>query len=498
MERIKALSILKKYGIPGPEPYFFKLNFNATEERNQFKLAEWRRKYGDIFGYYFADAPFIISFNKELNQLIEVKDFQYFTNRQPAFGDHEFTDKFFGSYKDEKWKTTRTLFRVVFTTGKLKTMTPTMDHTLDDIMKKIDAIGTNEFDIHPLFKEAVIRIIAGWGFGIDPDGELFDRLEVILQRELERQRGLLSGLLVVFSRFPIICYIITKIGRCFTKQVFEEVFEIAEMVVERKRKSSVQQEDLVDHLFKSSVTVKELDNIKVGDLKMDDSADKSVQQNQVNDKNVKRMTNDEVVAAVGILIAGGNDPVTSCLTFTLSLIVNHPECQDKLRQEIQEYVEKRGSLDYGIVSSLQYLDAVVNESLRLYPPGTLGVVREAKIDYKFQDIIIPKGSTVCVPAYFIHRDPENWERPDEFEPERFLGDNKKKIDASIFQPFGEGPRNCIGMRLALYEVKYILAKLLINYRFEPGAKTEKKITVDDQVFLIAPKNGLHVRAVKLQ
>ena len=119
---------------------------------------------------------------------------------------------------------------------------------------------------------------------------------------------------------------------------------------------------------------------------------------------------------------------------------------------------------------MKYLDMVIDETLRLFP-AVARTDRVASNDYEFEGIKMKKGQVVGVPIYALHHDPDIYPNPEEFQPERFSEENKKKRDNEAYIPFGAGPRNCIGMRFALMEIKLIMATILSKYRFQTCDKT---------------------------
>lgn len=117
------------------------------------------------------------------------------------------------------------------------------------------------------------------------------------------------------------------------------------------------------------------------------------------------------------------------------------------------------------------MDMVIDETLRLNPPSSR-FDRVASKDYEFGDgLKIKKGQVIVVPINPLHQDPEIYPDPERFDPERFSDENKKTRDNAAFMPFGIGPRNCIGMRFAIIEMKLIFASILVKYRFVPCDKT---------------------------
>jgi cytochrome P450 family 3 subfamily A len=136
----------------------------------------------------------------------------------------------------------------------------------------------------------------------------------------------------------------------------------------------------------------------------------------------------------------------------------------------QQQQQKNDEVNYESIGEMKYMDMVIDETLRLYPPANRSD-RVASNDYEFNGIKIKKGQIITVPIYALHHDADIYPDPELFDPERFNEDNKKKRDNVAFLPFGTGPRNCIGMRFALMEIKLLLSKILHNYRFEKCDKT---------------------------
>lgn len=119
---------------------------------------------------------------------------------------------------------------------------------------------------------------------------------------------------------------------------------------------------------------------------------------------------------------------------------------------------------------MTYMDQVIDETLRMYPAAAR-FNRVASQDYEFNGIKIKKGTVVTVPVWALHHDPEIYPDPYEFKPERFSDKEKKKRENVCFLPFGAGPRNCVGMRFAIVEIKLLLSLILSKYRFEKFEKT---------------------------
>uniref|UniRef100_A0A3B4H0M9 unspecific monooxygenase n=1 Tax=Pundamilia nyererei TaxID=303518 RepID=A0A3B4H0M9_9CICH len=150
-------------------------------------------------------------------------------------------------------------------------------------------------------------------------------------------------------------------------------------------------------------------------------------------------------------------------------------------------------IQYQELMQMEYLDCVINESLRLFPIASR-LERVAKASVEINGFVIPKGMVVVVPTWPMHRDPEIWPEPEKFKPERFSKENKETIDPYSYMPFGAGPRNCIGMRFALVVMKLAIVEILQRYSFSVCKETEIPIELDIQG-LLQPKRPIKLKLV---
>ena len=214
---------------------------------------------------------------------------------------------------------------------------------------------------------------------------------------------------------------------------------------------------------------------------------------QTTVEGVSRLTDDEVVAQSVIFLLAGYETSSNTLSFTLYHLAVNPDVQDKLRSEINEAVEtnaRKKSL-YEIAHNIEYLDCVIKEAQRLNPPVAF-VNRECDEDYNVNGIHITRGTEVQIPIYALHHDPDAWADPEKFDPERFRGPAKDTHHAFQFLPFGAGPRNCIGMRFAVMEIKLALVKILMKYKFVRSPETQVPLIIHAGGTLTA-RDGVMVR-----
>ena len=185
------------------------------------------------------------------------------------------------------------------------------------------------------------------------------------------------------------------------------------------------------------------------------------------------------------------------MSYCLFELAKHQDIQRKVQKEI-DGVLKTGDFIYESLHELKFLECCIDETLRKYPIVPL-LMRECTEDYKIPDtdLIIPKGMGLMIPVFGLHRDPEIYEDPIKFKPERFAnspnGDGKAK--GLFYLPFGDGPRNCIGMRLGKITTKFGLATVLSKYSIEFCDKSmmESELKFDTMQFILTPTKTFNLK-----
>nr|XP_046472826.1 cytochrome P450 6j1-like isoform X4 [Neodiprion pinetum] len=138
------------------------------------------------------------------------------------------------------------------------------------------------------------------------------------------------------------------------------------------------------------------------------------------------------------------------------------------------------------------------ETLRLRPPVVFHM-RKAVTDYTFRgtNVTIPKGQKVWIPVWDIHQNPKYYPKPEVFDPERFTDDMRQARHPMTYLPFGDGPRNCIGARFAVYQTKLGLIKVLSNFKVDVCDKTHIPYKPDPKSFLLVPIGGVYLQFSKV-
>lgn len=180
------------------------------------------------------------------------------------------------------------------------------------------------------------------------------------------------------------------------------------------------------------------------------------------------------------LVLAGSDTTMTTLTWALSLLLNNPQVLNTAKDELDIHVGKDRLVDESDINNLVYLQAIIKETLRLYPPSPLIALRAAKEDCTLSvGYSIPSGTRLMANAWKIQRDERVWPSPDAFRPERFLTSHKEidfKGQNFEFIPFGSGRRSCPGIALALRIVHFTLARLLHGFEVTKPSREDVDMT----------------------
>ncbi|KAM9670485.1 cytochrome P450 4V2 isoform 2-T2 [Dama dama] len=187
----------------------------------------------------------------------------------------------------------------------------------------------------------------------------------------------------------------------------------------------------------------------------------------------------------------GHDTTASAINWSLYLLGSYPEVQQKVDSELEEVFGKSDRpVTLEDLKKLKYLECVIKESLRLFPPVPF-FARNLTQDCEVVGYKIVQGSQVIILPYALHRDPKYFPDPEEFKPERFFAENSKGRHTYAYVPFSAGPRNCIGQKFAIMEEKTILSCILRHFWVESNQKREELGLAGE--LILRPSNGIWIK-----
>lgn len=193
---------------------------------------------------------------------------------------------------------------------------------------------------------------------------------------------------------------------------------------------------------------------------------------EARDEDGNPLSRDAIRNEAAVIFMAGHETTANTLAWTWYLLSQSPKVAKRLHKELNEVLGDR-TPDFKDVANLPYTRAIIEESLRLYPPVPI-LAREAMADTVISGKPIPKGSLVMVVPWLMHRNPGLWEKPDAFWPERFLKKKTKKPNKYGYVPFSIGPRICAGLQFGLTEAILSLAILARDFdlRLVPGTDVQ--------------------------
>jgi len=200
------------------------------------------------------------------------------------------------------------------------------------------------------------------------------------------------------------------------------------------------------------------------------------------------MSDEDMRANILTFILAGHETTANALTWTVYLLSQSLEWRERAESEAdRSFYPQRPAATEGCDT----LRAVFEEAMRLYPPAAM-LSRQAIADDELAGVHIPAGAVISVSPYVLHRRRGLWDNPDAFDPARFLGERRERIDRFAYIPFGAGPRVCIGMAFAMQEGIVLLANLLRAFRFE---LVQGQSVMPQQRVTLRPNGGLkmHVK-----
>ncbi|XP_032665500.1 uncharacterized protein LOC116841547 [Odontomachus brunneus] len=440
---------------------------------NYLQQLYYYQPYAKYFGFYATSRPVILLRDPELIKEVFIKNFDSFPNRRGfrEFGDVLFSKSLF-SLRGQKWRDVRTLLSPAFTSSKMKTMYTLMTECAVDFVKTLSKISADksDMDMKEVFSKYTNDVIATCAFGIkvnsmsDPFNNFY------------------------FYGKEATSFIGTRVFKFFFVRTFPKLSKFL-----RLKFLSDNATNFFKDIIQTTIATRDAKNITRPDMiqLMMDMRGKR--------ENERELSIDDMVAQAFVFFLGGFETSSTAMSFIAHEVAANPDVQAKLWQEIDEVLENSdGEVTYETINGLKYLDAVISEVLRLYPPAVF-IERQCERSYELppalpteKSIILKKGQLIWVPIYAIHRDEKYYDEPEKFCPERFF-DKNSYYNSPCYAPFGLGPRMCIANRFALLEIKVLMFHLLSQCELKPCAKTTLPMKLSKKGLAMMPEGGFWLK-----
>ncbi|CAH0559420.1 unnamed protein product [Brassicogethes aeneus] len=473
-------SYWNRKGVPGPKPTFFFGNIGLTFLRKKSMgeiFTDIYRQYEDhpFVGVYRAATPCLIIKDPDFIKDVTVKHFKCFENndvevpehKNPLIGRNPFVSN------DAEWKKLRSQLTGAFTSGKMKSLFPIVNEIgqefVEYLNKQIAQSKETSIDCRSEMGKFTLQNVANFSVGIDAkafedeDGDFkFIANNFITPGWGDFTTNFIFILPYWFNLFKI---------EVFNKAVDLKTLSIVEECLKYRQASNITRYDVLNHL-----------------------------QNQSKDFNLI-----EIASGVSALIMDGYDTSASVLTYVIYQLSINEEIQSKLRNEIEEKLNDcEDKMTYEVVQDMKYLDSCIMETLRLHPIFlTLGkrcnnsytYTTSEDSSFKKMSVTVEPGTTVIIPVTGLHTDPKYFEKPDEFNPDRFL--NNVEIPKYVYMPFGEGPRACLGRQFGLLQLKIALVYLVKNFQLRLSEESDKELKIEPWHFIKAPVGKIKINLKKI-
>ncbi|CAM4460888.1 unnamed protein product [Leuciscus chuanchicus] len=468
-------SQFKKLGIPGPKPIpFFGTMLRYREGFYNFDL-ECFKKYGRVWGIYDARQPVLCIMDQSIIKTILIKEcYSLFTNRRNFRLNGPLYDAV-SIAEDDDWRRIRSVLSPSFTSGRLKEMfgiMKTHSQILVDNLGKSATRGEN-VDIKEFFGAYSMDVVSSTAFSVDIDSLNNPTDPFVTNIKKMLKFDVLNPMLLISAMFPFIIPILEKMDLAFFPISVTDFFYAALQKIKSERVANDHKKKRVDFL----------------QLMVDSQTAGKTQHGEEHTE--KGLSDHEILSQAMIFIFAGYETSSSTLSFFFYNLATNPEAMKKLQEEIDETFPNKAPVDYEAVMNMDYLDAALNESLRLFPVAAR-FDRVCKKTVEINGVIIPKDTVVMIPTFALHRDPDYWSDPESFKPERFTKGNKETIDPYMYMPFGLGPRNCIGMRFAQVTMKLAIVEIL--QRFDVSVCAETKVPLELGLSgLLIPKDPIKLK-----
>jgi len=414
---------------PGPRKLPYLGNLLSLRQDPLGYLQQLQRTYGNMATIYFGKNPAVVLFRPEHVRYVLVEHPRDFSNRGllQDRNDGGFASEGLLTIDGEKHRQQRRAVQPAFHKKHVEGYASIIEQYTQELLKTW--YPGDRLDMSRAMQELTLRIVSKCLFSIDLSsqlGPLSDAFDGVIGSSTSMAEDLLN----IRIDNPITGY--------------------------GKRMAATRQ---LDMLIYTLIAQRRDDDREYNDvLSMLMSA-------QSGEEPDTKLTEKQIHDHILTFLAAGHETTAITLVWTFYLLSQYPEVRLKLQDQIRsELAGREPTLED--LARIPYLDWVLDESMRLYPPAWLQmrfVAKESEID----GVKLPVGTLLILSQWVMHRLPEIWQDAEVFKPERWDPANEQQIPPGAYFPFGGGPRTCIGMPLAQLEAKLILASILQRYTPQP-------------------------------
>jgi len=487
IETSRAIRLIKKLPNPPSVPILGHalITLGMSPENLLPKALEIYNEYGPVVSAYLGSRPIVFLTDPQDIEVIlsssvhidKAVEYRYF---KPWLGDGLLITT------GDKWRRHRKAIAPTFHMNILKTFVPLFYENSIDLVKRLrDKIG-KEFDCHDYLSAVTVDILTETAMGIKNGRKKktgFDYAVAVMKMSdiLHRRHYnilLRPDLLFNFSKFAKAQVKLLNIIHTLTNGVIKEK---SRDVQEKLAKDQQEKEAQNSKPMESPNVTKNMEDTKnnanymhyvrddLDDIDENDTGEKkrlAFLEMMLELKRMKQMTDEEIWEEVNTIMFEGHDTTAAGSSFTLSVLGNHEDIQARVHEELDEiFGDSDRQCTFQDTLEMKYLERVILESLRLFPPVPL-IARQLNQDVKIVtgNYVLPKSATVLVVQFMTHRSEKYYPNPTVFNPDNFLPEKMQQRHYYAYIPFSAGPRSCVGRKFAMLKLKVLLSTILRNYR----------------------------------
>ncbi|XP_019864629.2 cytochrome P450 4C1 isoform X2 [Aethina tumida] len=442
--KYKKIQYRSLKNVPGPEPYPILGNvFPKSPQESLNLLLKYVKQYGNIYKLWIGPNPSLVITNPDMVEKILTSNIHITKSKtydlvKPWIGLGLLVQT--GAY----WKARRRMITPSFHFQILEQFMDVFNSSSDNLVKKLEtAVGKTELDIYNYVNLHSLDVICETSMGTKVNA-LDD------QNQNQYVQGVNKMLQIFGNRFFTPWKRIEFLFTTFASDgpIYKKIIEVSQN-------------------FTNSVIQQKMANQKQSTETWDDCGiKKKIALIDTLIKPENRLTQEEIRAEIDTFMFEGHDTTSSGTSFMLYNIANNPQVQQKLYEEIHSVIGDECDITINNLNDMPYLDMVLKESQRLHS-SVVSIERILETDFDLDGLFCPKGTTLAVFILGMHMNEKIFPEPHKFDPERFLPENISKRHKFAYVPFSAGPRNCIGQKFAIYEMKTTIIKVLQNYELSP-------------------------------
>lgn len=534
INRKRLHETFKRMQIDGPQPHLISGHLYQTRRQPYVNFAHsMHEKYGKNVGIYLGGDPFLLTKDLDLIQQVFVGKSRLFFNRMNFYLNIDPVPDNLICQRGERWRYMRKLLTPAFSNAKIRSSQFYFDvqRTFEKFQAQLEAnreqqaagmttttTTTKLEDVYDRMAACALDVIVKTAFHMDDvilfegplNGCCDDNYKFAGKQSNQQSRQIredaflntakracklgFNPLVELIFCFPFLDAPLTFLcNHLYFGSIIKLLFDRLDYLVRRvslpRDKLGEINED--EHQMLISKQSNEHQPAK-------QQRNKRIIDNLIEVLKENKITKSEFTGNAFVIVFAGFETTANALTFTLYLLAKHPQVQQKLRQQLADKLKKLTNNNENrheeelveLATGCDYLEMVINESLRLFPPVPGLSCRQASVDCSLSNgLFIERGVNVIPSVFSIHRDKSIWgDEAHLFKPERFQFLDINQLNSAMFMPFGLGPRNCIGKAAAMHELKILIGRMVSNYSIEPIKEGESCPPTPEKLKLCSPIN----------